>query len=106
MKNKNFWINTTFILLTLVLIIGMANTFRTFYRGYHNVDLTYNFNKIGFSLDLASDFKYHSLDEIYIIGLNDMKKAMNLSALFFCIGILWAILFMAKFYFGCNKKNE
>ena len=87
----------TFILLTLVLIIGVVQVFRMFYSGYHNVDLAYNFVKIGFDSDLASDFKYYSLNEIYIKGTNSMKNALNLYTLIICGAVLWAILFMNKF---------
>ncbi len=96
-RNRKFWIKAAFILLTLVLIIGTAQVFRMFYIGYHNVDLAYNFAKIGFTSDLASDFKYYSLDELYIRGTNSMKKAIDLSILIICGAVLWTIFFMTKF---------
>jgi len=86
-----------------VALIGIT-TFLTiksvtlFYRGYHNLDIAFNFLNLGFKQDITLNGSLTSLSNAYLIGRNQMLS-----------GFGWLLLdLILMFYLGylMGVKNE
>lgn len=87
-QQKEFDWKTAFeFMFYLFLLLLLAGSIISIYKGWHNIDLAYNFKNIG-SYDLCSDFNMRDIDELYIIGTNQIDNG--------CFGlILECILLIA-----------
>lgn len=91
--------------LVLVSLIFLFFSVNMYYRGFHNVDLVYNYRGLEKDYDCLpatkdmGDFyepdKQVSLMELYIIGHDQQEKAfyyMFLSGIFLTLGMVFAFL--------------
>lgn len=60
-----------------------------FYRGYHNLDLAFNFLNLGYTQDFNTNGVLVSLKEYYLTGLNQMSFGFG----WVCFGVILAFLF-------------
>ena len=78
-------------LIRLVLVSAFSFfTFKAinlFYRGYHNLDLAFNFLNLGYKIDFTLNQTNILLKDAYINGLNQMISGFGWLCLVVIIGI-------------------
>lgn len=72
------------LVITFFLIFTSINLF---WRGYHNIDLVFNFQNVGDS-DRTTENIILPLEQIYINGLNQIKGGFG----WLCLGLITAFL--------------
>ncbi len=60
------------LVVLVVLLYTLTDGIITFYRGYHNLDLAFNFLNLGYSHDINLDGNLVSLADFYIHGRKQM----------------------------------
>ena len=70
--------------MTYTLIKGVISV----YRGYHNLDLSFNFLNLGYTQDITLKGYMISLQDAYINGLNQMLGGVG----WLCLSILFALV--------------
>ena len=71
----------------------------SFYRGYHNLDTSFNFLNLGYTQDLNVAGNLVSLKDYYLIGLNQMTTGLG----WVCFGVILALVLG---YFIGGVKND
>lgn len=88
------------IILIVILLYTLLNGIITFYRGYHNLDLAYNFINLGYEQDISLKGQLVSLKDYYLIGLNQMLWGFK----WICFDLILAIV--AGYLLKGELKNE
>lgn len=63
------------IVLIGVFLYILIYSVMLFYNGYHNLDLSFNFLNLGYTMDKGIDKHFISLEVSYLAGLNQMRSA-------------------------------
>ncbi|MFA5485106.1 MAG: hypothetical protein WC260_02560 [Candidatus Pacearchaeota archaeon] len=58
------------------------------YSGYHNLDLSFNFLKLGYTSDISTKFQFMSLEEVYTMGLNQVLSGTG----WLCLSIILSLI--------------
>jgi len=86
-----------FFLLTATIIALTYSGVHTFYIGFHNVDIAWNFKHVESSLnvtliDTASDGNQYPLGEIYTMGLDYLRESVIYFGLAIIFSLVWGFL--------------
>ena len=81
------------IICLLVFLYVAFFSIQNFYQGYHDVDTSFNFMRLGMLGDIGTDGKYLLLTDVYLRGANRMTYSfvwLTLDCLLaVLIGYLW-----------------
>lgn len=87
----------SFFLLTATIMALTYSGVHTFYIGFHNVDLAWNFKQVENSLgivliDTASDGNQYTLGETYTMGLDYLRESVIYFGLAIIFSLVWGFL--------------
>jgi len=86
-----------FFLFTATIMALTYSGVHTFYIGFHNVDIAWNFKQVESSLDIvlidtASDGNLYTMKEIYTMGLDGLRESIIYFGLAIIFSLVWGFL--------------
>lgn len=96
-------------IVIISIVISLIIT-RSYVNGFHNVDLAYNFKYVEQEfnttpIDLGSDGKYRTMDELYGKGLEQIRFFYRGMSLFAYIFMMLSVVLAIK-YFEIKRENK
>ena len=88
------------VLFVIFLYIAFFSI-QNFWQGYHDVDLSFNFLNLGYSVDRETSGQFTMLNETYLRGLNQMKNGF----IWLCIDCIFAVM-IGYWHRLFNKNNN